>query len=501
MTSHSPVPPIELTGTAEHLGGDRVVVNEATIDALREVCGVTTVHDDRVAVAEASRDWWPLALHWSLRGSVPAIATAITHPTSVDQVSAVVAICHRERIPVTVIGGRSGVCGGSVPVHGGVLLDVTGLAGVIDVDEQSGLVEVGAGTFGPDLETMLRAEHGLTVGHHPQSFEISTVGGWVACRGAGQYSTRYGKIEDMVAGVEAVLADGTIIRTGPQPAMAVGPDIDQLIIGSEGTLAVITSVTLRAHPVPDFESHATYRFPDLPAAIEACRRSIRSGATPAVFRLYDPIESARSHGGDGSECILLVLDEGHPTMVAATMEVVDESVRSCGGEPHSADRVTHWLEHRNDTSALQALTHRGYLVDTMEVSAPWSRLGEVYTAVTDAALASEGVIAASAHLSHSYLDGACLYFSLAARPGVDAPLEHIDALHRAMWDAAQNAALNAGASLSHHHGVGLNRSRFMERATGTTSAVLAAVKGALDPHGILNPGKLGVPDPFGEAGW
>ncbi|MGA1034947.1 MAG: FAD-binding oxidoreductase [Ilumatobacteraceae bacterium] len=501
MTSLTPVPPIELTGTGEHLNGDRVVVDEATLTALAEVCDVTTVTADRRAVAEASRDWWPLALHWSLRGSVPAVAAAVAHPTTVEQVSAVVAICNRERIPVTVIGGRSGVCGGSIPVHGGVLLDMTGIVGVIGVDEASGLVEVAAGTFGPDLEAALRADHALTVGHHPQSFDISTVGGWVACRGAGQYSTRYGKIEDMVAGLEAVLADGTVIRTGPQPAGAVGPDIDQLIIGSEGTLAVITAVTLRAHPVPDCDARATYRFADLATAFEACRQCIRSGATPAVFRLYDPVESARSHGGDGTECVLLVLDEGHPKLVAATLEIVDEVVRSCGGDRHPEDRVAHWLEHRNDTSALQALTRRGYLVDTMEVSAPWSRLGAVYAAVTDAALAVEGVIGASAHLSHSYLDGACLYFSLAARPGLDAPLDEIDALHRAMWDAAQSAALDAGANLSHHHGVGLNRSRFMNRAAGSASGVLSAVKGTLDPQGILNPGKLGVPDPFGDAGW
>lgn len=499
--NRQPVAPIELNGLEEHLGGNRVELSSSVLAQLSTVCEITTVEADRTRVAESSRDWWPLALHWSLRGSVPAIAAAIAHPKSTADVAAIAAICNQNSIPLTVAGGRSGVCGGSIPVHGGVVLDITALAGIISVDEQSGLVEVAAGTFGPDLEDAIGERFGLTVGHHPQSFEISTVGGWVACRGAGQYSTRYGKIEDMVAGLEAVLADGTVIRTGPDPAMAVGPDLTQVLIGSEGTLGIVTSVTLRAHPLPDFAARATYRFSSLDQAIEACRRTIRFGATPAVLRLYDPIESSRSHGGDGSDCVLLVLDEGHPTMVAATMELADEAVRSCGAEPHSDDRVAHWLEHRNDTSALQALTRRGYLVDTMEVAAPWSRLMDVYRAVTSASLDTPGVIAASAHLSHSYLDGACLYFSLAGRPGVDAPLHQIDALHRSMWDAAQNAALDAGANLSHHHGVGLNRSRFMEKAVGDSTAMLAAVKTALDPNGILNPGKLAFPDRFGESGW
>ena len=495
-----PTPPIELTGTDAHLAGDRVDLTSEVLTALTSICRVTTLHDDRYAVADASRDWWPLALHWSLRGETPALATAIAHPATVDEVAAVVGLCNQHRIPVTVIGGRSGVCGASIPVHGGVLLDTTELAGITDVDVDSGLVTVGAGTFGPDLEQALRDGYGLTVGHHPQSFDISTVGGWLACRGAGQYSTRYGKIEDMVAGIEAVLADGTVVRSGPQPAGAVGPDLDQLLIGSEGTLAVITSVTLRAHTVPATEGRATYRLPDVASAFEACRRVIRSGATPAVLRLYDSIESARSHAGDGEECIILVLDEGHPAMVATTLEMVDEAVRSCGGTLSDDDRVAHWLEHRNDTSALQALTRRGYLVDTMEVTAPWSRLGAVYEAVRAAALATPGVIAASAHLSHSYSDGACLYFSLAGRPGLDAPLADIDALHRAMWDSAQLAAVNAGANLSHHHGIGLNRSRFMA-ASSPTVGMFQAIKSALDPNGILNPGKLGLADPFGATGW
>jgi alkyldihydroxyacetonephosphate synthase len=350
--------------------------------------------------------------------------------------------------------------------------------------------------FGPDLENALRGEHGLTVGHFPQSFDIATVGGWVACRGAGQYSTRYGKIEDMVVGLEVVLADGRVIRTGGAPAAANGPDLAQLFAGSEGTLGVITRVWLRAHPVAERTEMSAYRFRTVDDGFEVCRRIVRAGATPAVLRLYDAAESARGRGGDGTTCTLLVLDEGDPAIVATTMEVVDREA-TAKGEAAEPQLVEEWLVHRNNTSALQALTRKGYVVDTMEIAAPWSRLSEIYVAATAALTAVPHAIVASCHLSHSYLDGACLYFTFAATP----PADEIESTYVAMWDAGQRAILAAGGNLSHHHGVGLNRARFLREALGPAFAVLCDVKRALDPNGILNPGKLGLPSPFGEPPW
>lgn len=496
-----PTAPIELTGFSSHLRSARVTVSPEFVTELESICEVTSAVNDVAAVAEASRDWWPIALHWALAGEVPSLAAVIAHPHSTEEVSRVLSMCNTHRVPVTAAGGRSGVCGASIPVHGGVVLDTTGLNGLVAVDAVSGVVEVRPGTFGPDLERELQESFGLTVGHHPQSFDLATVGGWVACRGAGQYSTRYGKIEDMVIGLEVVLADGSIVRTGGHAAGAVGPDLDAIFVGSEGTLGIVTSVLLRTHPVAEHIGKSAYRFPTLDAAFEGCRRAIQAGATPAVMRLYDAIESARSHGGDGAQCTLLVLDEGHPLLVAATLEVVDEQFRSAGAEGADESLVDHWLEHRNDTTALQGLTRKGFAVDTMEVTAPWSRLREVYDAVRKAALEVEHVVAASAHLSHSYPDGACLYFSIAARPPKDSSIDLIDATHRDMWDAAQRAALHAGANLSHHHGIGLNRARYMAEAMGSSFDVLELLKASLDPNGILNPGKLGLPDHFGESGW
>jgi alkyldihydroxyacetonephosphate synthase len=433
-------------------------------------------------------------MQWALDGQVTALPALVAQPASADEVAAVLRICNEAGVPVTPAAGRSGVCGASVPVHGGVALDLTGMEGITDVDDTSLLVEVLPGTFGDVFEDELRAAHGLTAGHWPQSMALSTVGGWLACRGAGQLSTRYGKIEDIVAGLEVVLADGTVVRTGGFPRAAAGPDLTQLFVGSEGTLGVITSARLRAHPVPPAERRAAFAFPTFAEGNDACRRILRRGATPAVLRLYDATEANRSYG-TGDKAALLVLDEGDPAVVDAVLTVVAEE---CGGAERLDDGlVEQWLGHRNDVSALEGLTRKGFVVDTMEVSGPWSALPRMYEEGVAALLGVEGMLVASAHQSHSYLDGACLYFTFAGRP----PEDERERLYVAAWDAGTRAVLAAGGSLSHHHGVGLNRSRFVPEALGAGFGVLSAVKAALDPAGILNPGKLGLPSPFGSVRW
>jgi alkyldihydroxyacetonephosphate synthase len=489
----APTPPIALPDAASataRLAAPRVEVTDELLRRLADAC--SEVSTDAATLSESSRDWWPLAMHWALGQEVPARAAAVARPADAAEVAAVLRVCAEAKVPVTVAAGRSGVCGASIPVHGGVVLDLCGLEGIVEVDRTSMVVDVRAGTFGDVFEDTLRSEHQLTCGHWPQSIALSTVGGWLACRGAGQLSTRYGKIEDIVTGLDVVLADGRSIHTGGAPRAAVGPDLTQLFVGSEGMLGVITGARLRAHALPQTTSRAAYGFAGFTDGLDACRRILQRGGTPAVLRLYDSIEADRSYQ-TGDRAVLLVLDEGDAGIVAAIMAIVAQECATA--EPLDDGLLDRWLEHRNDVSALEALTRRGIVVDTMEIAGRWRDLPRIYERTRAAILGVEGAMVASAHQSHSYLDGACLYFTFAGNPGENPP----DVFYRAAWDAGTRAVLAEGGALSHHHGVGLNRARFVRDALGGAFDVLVATKRALDPDGILNPGKLGLPDPWGNS--
>jgi len=517
-----PVPPTPIEGGAERAGQRLVTwpvaVPGAILDRVRERGG--TVELGVAARAEAGRDWWPLGIGWAAAGRVPALPAAVVRPTSAAQVAELLASCSRERVPVTAMGGRSGVCGGAIPLYGGVALDCTGLAGEVEVDEMSLVTEVPAGTSGRELVERLRASgSGYTLGHWPQSVDLSTVGGWIACRSAGQYSTRYGKIEDMVVDLEVALANGQVVRTGAHaPRAATGPDLTQLFTGSEGVLGVITRAWLRVHPLPSARGRRAFRFSSFGAGLEACRRVLRRGATPAVLRLYDPVESQRTFSHpDG--CVLVVVDEADQGLLDATLAVVDEECSSA--DRLDASVVDHWLSTRNDTSALAPLWRSGIAVDTSEVAGPWAALPALARDVIGVLEALDGTITASVHLSHAYLDGACLYFTFAGgRPVGEAALEQVasddagggapggsfdaafaESYYRRAWDALSDVVIESGAAISHHHGIGLNRGRFLARALGGAYDVLVSLKHALDPAGILNPGKLGIPTTFGEVPW
>jgi alkyldihydroxyacetonephosphate synthase len=289
-----------------------------------------------------------------------------------------------------------------------------------------------------------------------------------------------------------------VIRTGGQaPRAACGPDLTQLFVGSEGTLGVITEIRLRAHPRPAADRRAAYRFSNFAAGLDACRRMVQRGATPAVLRLYDEAETRRSFEMDGG-AILIVLDEGDPGVVDAVLAVVGEE--TAGADEVGDAAVERWLEHRNALPPLESLVRGGIVADTIEIAAAWSALPSIYHSALEGLTAIEGTIAASAHQSHAYSDGACLYFTFAGRPPGDGTA-HAETYYRRAWDAVMGATTQAGGALSHHHGVGINRGRYLRDYLGGAFEVLTAVKAALDPHGILNPGKLGLPSPFGAPPW
>jgi alkyldihydroxyacetonephosphate synthase len=261
---------------------------------------------------------------------------------------------------------------------------------------------------------------------------------------------------------------------------------------------VVTSALLRAHPSPPAEQRAAYAFADFASGLDACRRILRRGATPAVLRLYDPTESARSFDVTDA-AVLVVLDEGDQRLLDATMAVVGEECGSADGL--ADDLVARWLGHRNDVSALGSLVSRGLVVDTIEIAARWSVLGGLYSEVVKTLGDMPQTLAASAHQSHAYGDGACLYFTFAGRPPEGADPGWAEGYYLRAWDAVMDATIRAGGAISHHHGIGLNRARHLVTSMGESHQLLAALKQAFDPQGILNPGKLGLSSPFGDTPW
>ena len=311
---------------------------------------------------------------WALDGQVAARAGAVVSPTTRRRRSRdVLAVCNEARIPVTAAAGRSGVCGASVPLHGGVVLDLCGLTGIVDVDATSLVLDVAPGTFGDHLEHELRTEHGLTLGHWPQSVALSTVGGWLACRSAGQLSTRYGKIEDMVLGP----------RRGPRRR---APDLHRRRARARPSAPTSTSSSsarrapsasspapgCASTPRPPTSAGAAYAFASFEDGLDAMRGSCSAAARrPCCGSTTPPRPTAPTRPATGA--LLLVLDEGELAAVDAHDGARGRGVPGRRATPTS-EHVAHWLEHRNDVAALEALISRGYVVDTMEVVGRWRDL-------------------------------------------------------------------------------------------------------------------------------
>jgi alkyldihydroxyacetonephosphate synthase len=430
---------------------------------------------------------------------VPGRPVALVRAAGTDDVRATLQVASAHRVPVVPRGAGTGLSGGSAAIDGCITLSTERMRS-IEIDAAAMVAVVQPGLMNAEVKNAARA-HGLWYPPDPSSFEICSIGGNLATNAGGICCVKYGVTTDYVLGIEVVLADGTVVRLGGRTVKDVaGYDLKRLFVGSEGTLGVITEARLRIHPLPKAQERRAFGFTTFLAGLEACRRILRRGATPAVLRLYDQTESARNFEQPDTN-LLIVLDEADPDIVAGTLAVVDDECSSeAGAHPLDDDLVQRWLEHRNDVSALAPLWRGGIVVDTVEVSGPWAALPGLFEDVVGALTAIDGTLAASAHQSHAYTDGACLYFTFAGR-GPDGDAEWRERYYRDAWDAVTDATLAHHAAISHHHGIGLNRSRFLPRALGSGFDVLRGLKTTFDPHGILNPGKFGLSSPFGPAPW
>jgi alkyldihydroxyacetonephosphate synthase len=464
------------------------------LDVLRDAVGdrgLSTDPADRDAVAH---DLWPRALIAERGGRLLPGPDAVVWPAGRDQVAAVCAACHRAGVPFTPFGAGTGVCGAAIPVRGGVVLDLKRLDRILDWDLESGWVVVEPGLLGSRLEDACR-ERGCTTGHHPSSLALSTVGGFVATRSAGQLSTRYGRIDDLVAGLDVVLPDGTTVSLRAQPASGAGPDLRRLFLGSEGGFGVVVEVTLRLHPLPERRVDHAALFGGFAAGVAAVREALQAGLRPSLLRLYDPADTALQASelgvgeGGGDHALLLASCEGRAAVAAAEAGELAAICAAHGARPCDPAAVAAWYARRDDIGFAQAryLPLPGAVIDTVELAAPWSRLVTLHEAVRRRL---GGRLIVLCHLSHGYPDGACLYFSFA---GVAAGEEAAVPLHERLWAEVMAAAAEAGASIAHHHGAGLARAPYMAAELGEGGlAVLRRLKAALDPGGVANPGKWGL---------
>lgn len=456
------------------------------LGALERMENAPEIVRDPTVVAEKSHDWWTRA-RVAARAAARTRAAAVLRPRSTAEVQTALRWAQETRTAVVPYGLGSGVCGAIQAEAGQVVLDTAGMDRILEVNESSLTVTTQPGIRGSDFEARLQ-ERGLTMGHFPQSIALSTVGGWCATRAAGQLSTLYGNIEDMVLGCEVVVPGGDAWRIAPTVRSSAGPDLKQVFLGSEGTLGVFTEVTFRIHPLPEKRVGAGYRLRDLASGIEILRMAMRVGWRPSVTRLYDATEAGRNFrvASDGAP-VLLLLSEGPASLVDAEQAALAALAKDRGAEALGPDPVESWLDHRNQVPDIAALIDQGLVVDTIEVAASWERLGELFEEVVAEGSNIPGMIAMSGHVSHCYTQGANIYFTFVVS---EQDPERGVAVYDRVWDLTMRQTRKVGGTVAHHHGIGRVRKAWLAEQLGTSMELMARLKRAIDPNGIMNPGAL-----------
>ena len=486
---------------------------------LEEAVGeVSTEPLDRVVHARGKclRD---LVRHRS--GDVGRVPDAVVRPGSEPEVEALVGAALKFDCVLIPFGGGTNISGSlESPEDDGrpvVSVDMERMSRVLEIDEASGLARVQAGVLGPDLEEQLGAR-GWTAGHFPDSFAHSTLGGWIATRSSGMQSDKYGDIVDLTRAVRVATPAGLLV-TRPVPAASTGPDVRQMVLGSEGRLGIITEATIHVHRIPAQRVILGYLFPDWPRALSAMREIAAGDTAPSVTRVSDAPETKfsfatkktptavdraksralmtfleRRKGYDLDQlCLSFIGFEGSERHVKRQRRLVGKVVARHGGLCIGRSPGELYDQKKFDTPYIRDyLLDRGALADVSETSAPWSLLPTVYDEVMAAArgafarLDVNGYI--MCHLSHSYHAGACLYFTFAIKPsGLREPLDEYDVVKTAI----QQAFIDAGATLSHHHAVGTEHARWLEEDISAAGvAMVRALLEGVDPGANLNPGKI-----------
>ena len=487
-------------------------LNNAQLDALRQIVPETKT-DTRTRILHAYGKSYRDLIRLR-RGEIPNPPDAVAYPATEDQVARVIAFCAHNDFALIPFGGGSSVVGGVEPRDARITitLDLVRLNRVISIDEISQTATMEAGILGPDLERELNAR-GFTLGHFPQSFEFSTLGGWIATRGAGLQSTRYGKIEAMTQSVRVATPRG-VIETRAVPATAAGSPLLQLLVGSEGAFGVITRATMRIRQLPKIKDCHAFLFKSFSDGVAATRAMMQSGIVPTTAHLSDEDATrtlrvfALREESRGWEALIeqiglnFLSTRGYSFEHGALMILgfEDDASRAKVGQAicksHGAFDLGRgiadvWLRDRYETPYLRdVLLDHGILVDMLETATTWSNLEKLHktlaTTIADVAVQTGARACVMAHVSHCYRDGASLSVTVLARMTRGNEIAQWETIKR----AATDCIVANGGTVSHHHGIGYEHAAWMNRENDVIGMdVLRAVKNALDPKDVMNPGE------------
>jgi alkyldihydroxyacetonephosphate synthase len=470
---------------------------EAIYSELADIVGpayISTQTSDRLIY---TGDWSWMSQVWLDRGEQPPLPDFIVHPGSAAEISRVMHVAGSYGLPVVPWGGGSGTQGGAAPLYGGIILDTKRLDRILDIDERSLVVRAQAGVIGTTLEWALN-EHGLTLPHYPASANCATLGGYLAARGSGVISTKYGKAEDLVLSIEVVLPSGEILRTLPTPNHASGPGLLQLFVGSEGTLGVITEATMRIERLPEVRLFRGVLFKDLPAALDAGRRIMTDRLQPCVLRLYDQASTTsmlkRVLGLEAEGACFIIGFDGWAEIAAAQEGRALAICAELGGVDLGREPGEHWWEHRYDFYYPPLSLALPKLYGTTDTVCTYDKIQRLYEAKKR--VVEEEFIEWSArytaHFSHWFPWGVMVYDRFVIDEPPRDPQEALR-LHNRIWTAAARTSLEYGGVLNEHHGIGWKLGRLMREQHASAWPLLESVKALIDPHNIMNPGKLGFP--------
>ncbi|MDD7411687.1 MAG: FAD-binding oxidoreductase [bacterium] len=456
------------------------------------------VGQENVSTREADKltygvDYFWISRMWADRGETPPAADFVVRPGSAQEVSAILKVANYYKLPVHTWGGGSGSQGGALPMAGGIILDTKRMNRLLEIDLESRTITAEAGMVFQQLEWYAN-EKGFSCMHIPSCLTCGTIGGALGHRGIGILSTKYGKIDDMCVSMEVVLPNGDVINTLPVPKHAAGPDLNQIFIGSEGTLGVITKATFKLFEQPECRKHRAFLFPDMTSGF-AAGRDIMQKVKPSIMRFFDEAETVsiikKILGFEKKGCFMNVTCEGIERIVDVEMDIVVEICKKYGAQDLGSEYGEKWYENRI------TFFYPGHIMDipqmfgTMDTVARFKDVEKIYWAMKNAIETNFPDVRFIAHCSHWYEWGTMIYDRfILDNPPAD-PDEAIR-LHNRIWNTGVRAAMENGGVINDHHGIGLKLSRLMKEQYGPAMQVMEALKKQLDPNGIMNPYKLGL---------